>query len=306
MSRMDPDNSDPHIKFDEPDLPLGLYLLPSPIGNLGDISRRFISVLSRVNIVAAEDTRRTLRLLNHLGLKKRLLSYREENHGQMFSKLLAFLENGLSVALISDAGAPGVCDPGSRLVRTVREAGFSVYPLPGSSAVITALMASGMTASRFTFMGFLPPAKTRRKIVLESIRELDHNLVFFIPPHKLEDCLADFLEILGDREAFMAREMTKVYEEYLFLPLSELLNNVTERKRKGEITLVLGQAIQRDLKAPYTHSHPDEDQLRRILRDSVSVKEAAGVIAASYNISRKKAYDTLLRLSPADDSEAAD
>ncbi|MDR1677218.1 MAG: 16S rRNA (cytidine(1402)-2'-O)-methyltransferase, partial [Deltaproteobacteria bacterium] len=214
----------------------GLYLLPSPLGNLSDISQRFIEVISGVQVVAAEDTRRTLKLLNHLGLKKTIYSYREENHRTIFPTLYRHLTNGEAIALISDAGAPGICDPGAFLVSEIRKAGLMVYPVPGPSVVITALKASGFEVSRFSFLSFLPAKDKLPRELIESVKDRLEPLLVFIPPHKLIEDLTDLSAILGSRPAFMGREMTKFHEEYLSLDLESLLAEVTANPRRGEVT----------------------------------------------------------------------
>ncbi|MDR0354388.1 MAG: 16S rRNA (cytidine(1402)-2'-O)-methyltransferase [Deltaproteobacteria bacterium] len=302
-------------------LPPGLHLLPSPLGNLGDLSERFVSVLRRADLVAAEDTRRSLKILTYLGLKKPLWSYREDNHLKMAPKLLSFLGQGRSVALLSDAGAPGICDPGARLVSAVRGAGLSVHPLPGPSAVITALAASGFMASSFTFLGFLPHTAARRRAELEAVKNLDHPLVFFIPPHKLTSALAELLAVLGPRPAFLAREMTKLHEEYLLTSLPELLDDVSRCPRRGEITLVLGplkasvslpaDALAEPRDSANDGSRPgqnpkfwpraasssgeglDEEMaatLDAIWKEERSAKRTSAVVAAKFGLSRTEAY----------------
>lgn len=270
-------------------------MLPSPIGNLGDLSERFIEVLSAAGAVAAEDTRRTLKLLSHLGLKKRIYGYREENHRILSPKLLRHLEDGDIVALLSDAGAPGICDPGALLVTEAREAGWPVYPIPGPSAVVTALMASGFEISRFSFLGFLPPKSDARRKALEKVKDRPEVLVAFIPPHKLTDTLADLLAVLGPRPAFMAREMTKVHEEYLRLNLDGLLAEVTANPRRGEVTLVIGQ----DKAKPTQIAGPeslDGDSLKLINSDTRPTKDAAAHYAKEFGISKKDMYDFILGL----------
>ncbi|MDR1309468.1 MAG: 16S rRNA (cytidine(1402)-2'-O)-methyltransferase [Deltaproteobacteria bacterium] len=278
----------------------GLYLLPSPLGNLGDLSQRFIDVLSGVQAVAAEDTRRTLKLLSHLGLRKRLYGYREENHASAFPLLKRHLENGDAVALVTDAGAPGICDPGAFLVSQARKAGLAVFPVPGPSAVITALMASGFEASSFSFLGFLPPRPERRRALLESVRDRREALVVFIPPHKLPDTLADLVSVLGPRPAFMAREMTKLHEEYLALPLPDLLDEVARNPRRGEITLVIGPG-EAGGREPL-----DDEALGLIASDPRPTREVAAHFAGAFGWTRKSMYDLILRLRASGQGDGPD
>jgi 16S rRNA (cytidine1402-2'-O)-methyltransferase len=271
-------------------------LLPSPLGNLGDLSQRFADVLSRVHAVAAEDTRRTLKLLSHLGLRKTIISYRENNHASAFPLLKRRLEAGEAVALVTDAGAPSICDPGAFLVSQARKAGLSVFPVPGPSAVITALMASGFEASHFSFLGFLPPRREKRLALLESIRGRRETLVVFIPPHKLLDTLADLTAALGPRPAFMAREMTKLHEEYLALPLPDLLEEAARSARRGEITLVIGQTEAGAWVKPGPAESLDDETLRLIASDRRPTKEVAAHFASVLGWPRKAMYDLALRL----------
>ncbi|MDR1085970.1 MAG: 16S rRNA (cytidine(1402)-2'-O)-methyltransferase [Deltaproteobacteria bacterium] len=219
----------------------GLYVLAGPIGNLGDISQRAVEVLKKASAVAAEDTRRTVKLLSSLGLRKNIISYREQNHDRIWPKICRVLSEGGVLALLSDAGAPVIADPGARLVRAVREAGFGVWPVPGPSSVITALTVSGFWAERFVFGGFLPEKSAGRRALVRQLDTLGLVMVFFESPHRLAESIGDLvLELGGRREAFLAREMTKVYEEYLPLSLEKLHESVIENPRKGEITLVIG------------------------------------------------------------------
>lgn len=217
----------------------GLYLVPSPLGNLGDLTLRAIEILTEAQLVMAEDTRRSLKLLNHLGLKKTVLSYREQNHKRAWPRVAETLASGGVVALLTDAGSPSVSDPGAILVEEARVSGFNIIPLPGPSAVICALMASGFSADRFTFAGFLPPKKKERLDFLAPLAHHAWTLVFFEAPHRLAGSLADLAEIFKNRRALVAREMTKLHEEYLFGELPELAAEAASSPRKGEITIVV-------------------------------------------------------------------
>jgi 16S rRNA (cytidine1402-2'-O)-methyltransferase len=217
----------------------GLYILPTPLGNLEDLSLRQMRVLKGVSLVAAEDTRRAVKILNRLSLKVPLISYREENHKSASERILKVLGEGGAVALVSDAGTPLVSDPGAELVREAREKAYPIYPLPGPSAVTTALSASGMRGDSFVFGGFLPSKESKRRAYAESLKELPQPLVFFESPNRLIASLRDLSLILGPRECLLAREMTKIHEEYTLLPLPALLEDVIKHPRKGEITLVI-------------------------------------------------------------------
>jgi 16S rRNA (cytidine1402-2'-O)-methyltransferase len=271
-------------------LPPGLHLLPGPLGNLGDLSPRAASVLAGADLVAAEDTRRTVKLLNHLGLKKRLLSYREQNHDRAWPAIRSVLGRGGRVALLSDAGAPTVPDPGAQLVAAARAAGFRVSPVPGPSAVITALMASGLPSTPFTFAGFLPPRQAARRAAIESLKPLPGLLVLFESPVRLAASLADLASILGPRPALLAREMTKIHEEYLALDLDAMAAEVGARPRRGEVTLVIGPGPAGPPPGP-----PDpEDLAERIARDPRPTRAVADSLAAELSLPRKRIYDLVV------------
>jgi 16S rRNA (cytidine1402-2'-O)-methyltransferase len=275
--------------------------------------------LSGAGLVAAEDTRRTVKILNHLGLKKTLLSYREENHRSAWPRLQKVLSEGATIALLSDAGSPGVCDPGAALVREARGAGFAVWPVAGPSAVTAALSVCGFEASSFTFLGFLPPGPKARRERIKAAGASGEILVLFVPPHKQTRYLADLADVLGPRPAFLAREMTKLHEEHLALPLPELRDELLSRPRKGEMTLVVGPAKKlgqsgRPLPGDGGddgHVPPDDAAVREAMDASSSTNEAARKLSQTGGVSKKDAYAMVLRLGaklgrPAPDDDAED
>ena len=219
-----------------------LFLVPTPIGNLGDITARALEILEKAELVACEDTRVSGRLLAHFGLKKKLISYHDFNEQQRLPKLLKVLHNGGHIAVITDAGAPGVSDPAYRIVRAAVNHGITVSPLPGPNALIPALTGSGLPPDRFFFEGFLPPKSGSRKNRLTKLLDLEHTLLFYESPHRIEKTVGDCLEVLGDRPACIAREISKIYEEYIRGSLSELLETTRQRKLKGEIVLIIAGA----------------------------------------------------------------
>lgn len=227
-------------------MPGKLIVVATPIGNLADLSPRARTALESVDVVACEDTRRTGRLLAGLGLSTRMLSLHEHNERQRTPRLMELLESGGSVALVSDAGTPLVSDPGFVLVRETLARGLTVEHMPGPSAVVTALVLSGLPPHPFTFCGFPPPKKGKRRKFFERFAVLDHTLIFFESPHRLLASLRDSLEILGDRPAAIGRELTKLHEEVLRGSLRQLTEALSERPSlKGEFTLVIGPPPER-------------------------------------------------------------
>ncbi len=216
-----------------------LYVVSTPIGNLEDITLRALRILKEADLIAAEDTRRTLLLLKHFNIHAPLTSYFEGNEMKKREVILSRLNRGDRVALVSDAGTPGISDPGYRLIRLAIEYEIPVVPIPGPSAVITALSVSGLPTDAFLFKGFLPNKSKRRREFLKQLEELRETLIFYESPHRLLESLKDILEILGDREAVLTRELTKVYEEILRGNVSEIRRQIGEKKLKGEITLIV-------------------------------------------------------------------
>ena len=213
-----------------------LVIVATPIGNLSDISPRALDALRNADLIACEDTRLTLKLLNHFGIRKPLTSYHDFNEKEKASELGKKIEAGSTIALVSDAGTPGISDPGYRLVRYCREQGFHVSVIPGPSAAIAALAASGLPSDEFFFAGFLPSKKSTRREKLESLRSLPCTVIFYEAPHRITGMLTDLLEVFGDRETCVARELTKLHEEVLFGKLSEICILV---KPLGEFVIVI-------------------------------------------------------------------
>ena len=220
-----------------------LYLVATPIGNLEDITLRALRVLREVDLIACEDTRHTRTLLNHYGIKTKMLSYHEHNERERAEELGAMLQTGASIALVSDAGTPGISDPGFRLVNDATARGLRVVPVPGPTAFVSALIASGLPTDEFFFAGFLPARATQRRARLMELRALNSTLIFYEAPHRIGQALTDAREILGEREAAVARELTKVHEEIVRGRLSELIERFTgEDSARGEMVLVIDRA----------------------------------------------------------------
>lgn len=216
-----------------------LYVVATPLGNLKDITIRALEVLKASDLIAAEDTRRTLKLLSAYDLHRPLTSYHENNKHRKIPYLIDRLQQGQQISLVTDGGTPGISDPGCELVREARQALIPVIPIPGPSALTCALSASGLPGDSFVFLGFLPRRKSRRKKILQEIEEQKRVVIFYEAPHRIEELLLEIQSVLGEREAVLTRELTKIYEEVLSGSISSLIQQVTERGPKGEYCLLL-------------------------------------------------------------------
>lgn len=216
-----------------------LYIVSTPIGNREDITLRALRILKEVDLIAAEDTRHTLLLLKYFGIQTPLTSYFEGNELKKKEFILFKLRQGDQIALVSDAGTPGISDPGFRLIQAAIENHISIVPIPGPSAVVTALSVSGLPTDAFLFKGFLPHKSKKRRDLLEALKERRETLIIYESPHRIVESLEDMLDILGDREIVLTRELTKMYEEILRGKISEIKAQMGEKKLKGEITLVI-------------------------------------------------------------------
>ncbi|MDR7470637.1 MAG: 16S rRNA (cytidine(1402)-2'-O)-methyltransferase [Armatimonadota bacterium] len=282
-----------------------LYVVGTPIGNLEDVTLRALRVLGAVDVIACEDTRHTRTLLQRHGITRPLVSYHEHNERERAPQLVRRLLAGEDVALVSDAGMPGISDPGFHLVTQAVAAGVAVIPVPGPSAVTAALSVAGLPAERFLFLGFLPRARKARQRTLREVAGIPATLVFFEAPHRVHETLADAAAVLGPRRAALVREATKVHEEVLRGPLPDLACRIAERRLRGEITLVVeGAALRRptDLAArPPAGSAAGQEPahyLRRLLRAGMSRRDAARNLAEAYGIPRRRAYQLALQLTP--------
>lgn len=277
-----------------------LYLVATPIGNLEDITLRALRVLREVRLVAAEDTRHTRKLLTHFQIATPAISYHEHNKLTRLDDVLTALALG-DVALVSDAGTPAISDPGQELVRAAIGAGHQVVPVPGPAAVIAALVASGLSTDRFTFLGFLPRRATERREALLGVRDLAHTLVLYEAPHRLRACLDDLLAVLGDRTAALARELTKVHEEILRGSLSDLRQRYTAgAEPRGEYTLVIAGTAP-TATATMEEASAIEDRarlrLRALMGDGLRTREAADIVARELELPRRDAYRLALDIA---------
>ncbi|KXS38826.1 MAG: 16S rRNA (cytidine1402-2'-O)-methyltransferase [Halomonadaceae bacterium T82-2] len=272
-----------------------LYVVATPIGNLADLSPRARDVLASVALIAAEDTRHSARLLRHLGIEAPLVSLHEHNEAQRIASLTARLEAGEDVALISDAGTPLISDPGFLLVRTLRERGLRVVPVPGACALVAALSASGVATDRFLFAGFLPARGGARRSAIEALAERRETLVFYESPHRIRETLADLDAVLGERHLVLARELTKTFETFLAGAPADLLATLEAdpNQARGEFVLMLEGA-------PEVDRDPERERGRELigamLAEGVGVKQAAAVVARVLGGRKKGWYDEALSL----------
>ena len=270
-----------------------LYLCATPIGNLGDITLRVLEILKSVDIIAAEDTRNTLRLLNHFEIKTPMTSYHQYNLDTKGPVLIEKLKEGKNIALVSDAGMPGISDPGEDMARRCREEGIPVTIAPGASAGISALVLSGMDARRYIFEGFLPMDKKERQTVLKNLEKETRTTVFYEAPHRLTDTLEALLKAAGDREAATVREITKRYEEVKHGSLSELLNYYKENPPKGEFVVIVGGMSERALRQEEIDGWTAisvEEHMKRYTDTGMSEKEAMKKVAKDRGVSKRDIY----------------
>lgn len=263
-----------------------LYICPTPIGNLEDITIRTLRVLEEVDLIAAEDTRHSLKLLNHYEIKKPLTSYHEHNEREKGQELIHKLLKGTNIAQISDAGMPGISDPGEKLIRLAIENGIEVISLPGATALITALVSSGLDTRRFTFEGFLSSKKKERLDRLKILEEEDKTLVIYESPHRLKATLKDMLNTLGNRRIAVVRELTKVYEEILRSDIIDSIHHFDETVPKGEFVLVVEgkkeEVLGKDIDI--------EAELKRFIQEGYTKKASVKIVSEKYDLPKNEVY----------------
>ncbi len=269
-------------------------MVATPIGNLQDITFRALEILKMVAVIACEDTRHTQKLLNHFAIKNRLVSYHEHNETARAEELAALLEQGKSVAIVSDAGTPGISDPSFRIVEKANEIGAPVVPVPGAVAFVNALIVSGLPTDSVFFGGFLPSKKSERVRRFEEVREIPATLVFYETPHRIEKALADALEILGDRRAALARELTKLHEEIIRGHLSEIFSRVAGHPVKGEIVLLFDRKSNKTKRLDVNKGGTLKSRLTELESEGIERKAALKKLAKEFGLSRSEVYRRLL------------
>ncbi len=277
-----------------------LYIVATPIGNLEDMTFRGVRILQTVNLIAAEDTRHTGKLLQHFQIKTPQISYHEHNRQSRIPELLEYMANGQAIALVSDAGMPGISDPGYELVIACIDAGITVVPIPGASAVITALSAAGLPTDRFVFEGFLPAKAGKRREYLESLQTESRTLIFYESPYRLQESLQDLATVWGgDRQIVLARELTKLYEEFWRGTIAEAIAHYSQREPQGEYTLVVAGN-------PPVHPQLTEEQLKaellQIMTQGISRSQASRQLAKITSLPRRQLYQLALSLGNDNDN----
>ena len=284
------------------DGPGTLYLCATPIGNLGDMTIRAVETLRSVDLIAAEDTRHSRKLTSHFDIHVPLTSYHEHNRRTKGPELLDKLLAGKNIALVSDAGLPGISDPGEDLVRLAIDAGVRVVPIPGANAALTALVASGLATDGFLFVGFLPKASAARRTKIRALQNIPVTLLFYESPHQLAKTLADLLAVLGDRQAVIGRELTKLHEEFRRGRFSELMEWYGQNKPRGEFTLLVEGAAtsstEQENPAAEAEALSDEAVLQavnKLIASGVNKKDAIKMTASSLELPRRRVYQLVIK-----------
>jgi 16S rRNA (cytidine1402-2'-O)-methyltransferase len=267
-----------------------LYIVSTPIGNLEDITLRALRVFKEVDIIAAEDTRRSVKLLTHYGISKPMISYWREKEKARSDEIIRRLQAGRSVALVSDAGTPGISDPGALLIKKAVEEQIQVVPIPGPSAFVAALSVSGLPTEEFTFVGFLPSGKVQRRKALKDLSLEYRTLIFYEAPHRVMDTLADMEEMLGKRRAVVSREITKIHEEVLRGHIQEIAVAMKNNKVEGEFVIIVEGRVEGNIPSEADVLY----EVRTLMKRGLGRKEAVKKIAAEYGLSKNELYDKSL------------
>lgn len=270
-----------------------LYLCATPIGNLEDLTLRVIRILKEADLIAAEDTRQSMKLLNHLDIKKPMTSYHEHNKRDKGPRLIEKMKEGLSIALVTDAGMPGVSDPGEDLVRLCIDEGIKVEAMPGASASITALVLSGFSTGKFVFEGFLPRSGKERRQAIEYLKTETRTVILYESPHRIKATLKDLYESLGDRRAAICRELTKKFEEVIRVGLSDACSLYDKSEPKGEFVIILEGRAEEELKQEEIsewNSTSVEDHINMYISQGLTKKDAVKRVAKDRNLSKRDIY----------------
>lgn len=276
-----------------------LYLVPTPIGNLKDMTLRAIEVLENVDLVASEDTRITLRLLNHFNIKKPLISYHKHNEQGKSENIIEVLKDGKDVAIVTDAGTPGISDPGSVVVRKCIDEGIDFEVLPGATAITTAMVYSGLDTTGFMFKGFLPRENKNRRETLLKLKDITETLVFYEAPHRIRATLNGIYEVLGNRKISICRELTKMHEEVIRLSLEEAIAYYDENEPRGEYVLVVNgkstEEIEEEEKSKWSHLSL-EQHIIKYINEGMSKKEAIKMVSKERGIPKSEVYKSSLEI----------
>jgi 16S rRNA (cytidine1402-2'-O)-methyltransferase len=270
-----------------------LYLVPTPIGNLRDITLRALETLKEADIIAAEDTRQTLKLLNHFEIKKTMISYHKFNEQSKSDKIIDLLMEGKNIALVSDAGTPGISDPGSVIVERCIEKMIDFEVLPGATAITTALVYSGLDTTKFLFRGFLPRENKERKIITDELLQSQETLIFYEAPHRLIDTLTFLLDAFGDRKIAVCRELTKIYQEIYRGSIKEAIQYFIEKKPRGEFVLVLEGKNLEDIKEEKKEAWINlsiEEHILKYINDGINKKDAIKLVAKERELPKSEVY----------------
>ncbi|QLE57641.1 16S rRNA (cytidine(1402)-2'-O)-methyltransferase [Nostoc sp. TCL26-01] len=274
--------------------PRTLYIVGTPIGNLEDITFRAVRILQTVDLIAAEDTRHTGKLLQHLQIKTPQISYHEHNRTSRIPELLENLQTGKAIALVSDAGMPGISDPGYELVKACVEAGLTVVPIPGASAAITALSAAGLPTDRFVFEGFLPAKSQQRREYLEFLQTESRTLIFYESPHRLRETLQDLAQVWGsDRQIVLARELTKLYEEFWRGNIAEAIAHYQQREPQGEYTIIVAGNIANETQLTEAQL---KAELQQLISQGITRSQASRQLAKYTALNRRQIYQLALSI----------
>ena len=278
-----------------------LYICGTPIGNLDDITLRCLNVLKKVDLIAAEDTRHTKILLNHYQIRKPSTSYHKYSKEKKVEHILQLLQEGKKIALLSDAGMPGICDPGYEIIRKAIENSITIIPIPGVSALTTALVVSGFALERFVFEGFVPRKKGEKRRFFLNLKDEERTIVFYETPHRIKDTLNTLKEVMGDRRIVIARELTKKFEEIIRGKLSSVADSLNNREIKGEITLVLegNRASKKEdifCTQDYVREAKLEKEIQNYVNQGLYIKDIVSLVTEEYDISKKWVYEKVLEL----------